>query len=218
MSDGHPILRLCCEAPEKQLDSLTAEDRGPFCIYLLPPTPFDPRWLLEALADIEGHERREWLRVDGERIFNPHSAGEPRNNALNVADWQAAHSELSSLITALRAGVTQPDMRAALHAWARGRDFNLGNLSDETKTMIRTLERAERTIEQGSVHTSVPLAKDDEWEEVCECGDWKHQHKDGEGKCILCSDRALIGPCNYFRFFGWERHEGGPCASVEMVR
>lgn len=87
------LLQISCSAPEKQLDSVTGADRGGYSIFVLPPDPFDPRWLLQALADIEEHERREWLRVDGDRVFNPHVMGEPDHIALNRSEWPNERSE-----------------------------------------------------------------------------------------------------------------------------
>ena len=38
------------------------------------PQPFDPEWLRNRIAGIEDHETREWLRVDGVLVFDPHKA------------------------------------------------------------------------------------------------------------------------------------------------
>jgi hypothetical protein len=35
--------------------------------------PVEPQWLLDKLADMEDHERREWLKIDGTRPFDPHA-------------------------------------------------------------------------------------------------------------------------------------------------
>lgn len=36
--------------------------------------------------------------------------------------------------------------------------------------------------------------------DVCECGDYRHQHKNGKGRCLL-GDLCTPTPCQKFRFF-----------------
>ncbi len=42
-----------------------------FCFLI--PMPFDPAYLLNRLNGIEDHETREWFRVDGVKVADPHA-------------------------------------------------------------------------------------------------------------------------------------------------
>lgn len=71
-NEEHTFLHISCSAPEKALDSRTGEERQPYSITLICPMPFTATWLLWELAEMEEHERREWLKLDGEAPFDPH--------------------------------------------------------------------------------------------------------------------------------------------------
>ena len=53
-------------------DATAPEDEMEVDFSFIAPMPFDPKWLWNRLAGIEDHETREWLRVSGERPFDPH--------------------------------------------------------------------------------------------------------------------------------------------------
>ena len=84
------FLRVRIGPPDaKAFDSATGELRDPPSSFLFVcPEPFNPMWLLLLLGDLEEHERREWIKLDGEQVFNPHVIGEPGSAVANrPSEW-----------------------------------------------------------------------------------------------------------------------------------
>lgn len=45
-----------------------------------------------------------------------------------------------------------------------------------------------------------------EWEWVCECGDWVSDHVDAKGRCVICPIRPYgMKPCKTYRPAGPQR-------------